>query len=178
MTFSFDSLILFVLSAFLKPYVVLYGGTVNTGESYSGTVHGSTDVWVWDSRNGSWYNAQPQKQNNTAMQPQVYFGATPLPSSGQMIALANNVSGGGAMLQKLDTNTWSWSFPSSSKFFTFAIYICIYIYTYIQRPLSPYILLPCSFFILFSLFPRFHYHIGRPWPSAFLTAHCKNRLTH
>ncbi|ORZ03092.1 hypothetical protein BCR43DRAFT_482733 [Syncephalastrum racemosum] len=101
-------------AAFLKPYVILYGGTVNTGESYSGTVHGSTDVWVWDSRNGSWYNAQPQKQNNTAMQPQVYFGATPLPSSGQMIAVANNISGGGAMLQKLDTNTWSWSFPSSS----------------------------------------------------------------
>ncbi|KAI9323257.1 hypothetical protein BX666DRAFT_1884869 [Dichotomocladium elegans] len=103
------------VAVFLDPYVILYGGSENISESYPDTVYGSTGLWIWDSRNGSWYNMQSIVQSN--MLPQVYFGATTLPSSGQMIVVAGNTTAGGAsgMLQKLDTNSWSWSFPSSSS---------------------------------------------------------------
>lgn len=102
---------------YLDPYVILYGGAEDTSESYGGTVHGSNSLWVWDSRNGSWYNAETTVQSGVNMLPQVYFGATTLPSSGQMIVVGGNTTGGGTsgMLQKLDINSWSWSFPSSSK---------------------------------------------------------------
>lgn len=97
--------------------MILYGGAEDTSESYGGTVHGSNSLWVWDSRNGSWYNAETTVQSGVNMLPQVYFGATTLPSSGQMIVVGGNTTGGGTsgMLQKLDINSWSWSFPSSSK---------------------------------------------------------------
>lgn len=51
------------------------------------------------------------------MLPQVYFKATTLPSQGQVVALVSNTTGGSAtgVLQKLDINSWSWSFPTSSK---------------------------------------------------------------
>ncbi|KAI7876851.1 hypothetical protein K492DRAFT_210105 [Lichtheimia hyalospora FSU 10163] len=104
------------VAVYLDPYVILYGGSEDTSESYGGTVHGSNSLWVWDSRNGSWYNAEPTVQSGVSMLPQVYFGATTLPSSGQMIVVGGNTTGGGTsgMLQKLDINNWSWSFPSSS----------------------------------------------------------------
>ena len=77
-------------------------------------MQGSNSVWVWNSSNGSWYNFAHQQD----MLPQVYIGATTLPSSGQMIVVAGNTTQGGSsgMLQKFDINSWSWSFPSSSKF--------------------------------------------------------------
>jgi hypothetical protein len=52
------------------------------------------------------------------MLPQIYFKATSLPSQGQIIALVSNTTGGSAngVLQKLDINSWSWSFPTSSKY--------------------------------------------------------------
>ncbi|CDH49151.1 hypothetical protein RO3G_05567 [Lichtheimia corymbifera JMRC:FSU:9682] len=104
------------VAVYLDPYVILYGGSEDTSESYGGTVHGSNSLWVWDSRNGSWYNAQSTVQSGVNMLPQVYFGATTLPSSGQMIVVGGNTTGGGTsgMLQKLDINNWSWSFPSSN----------------------------------------------------------------
>ncbi|KAG0180348.1 hypothetical protein DFQ29_000874 [Apophysomyces sp. BC1021] len=50
------------------------------------------------------------------MLPQVLFSATPLPSGGQMLAVVGNTTQGGTagMLQKLDTNSWSWGFPTAS----------------------------------------------------------------
>lgn len=51
------------------------------------------------------------------MLPQIYFKATTLPSQGQVVALVSNTTGGSAtgVLQKLDINSWSWSFPTSSR---------------------------------------------------------------
>ncbi|KAI9256596.1 hypothetical protein BDA99DRAFT_539654 [Phascolomyces articulosus] len=99
-------------AAFLDPYVILYGGSEDTSKSYNDQVQGSNSVWVWNSHNGSWYNFAHQQD----MRPQVYIGATTLPSSGQMIVVAGNTTQGGSsgMLQKFDINNWSWSFPSSS----------------------------------------------------------------
>ncbi|KAI9492309.1 hypothetical protein BDB00DRAFT_829236 [Zychaea mexicana] len=99
-------------AAFLDPYVILYGGSEDTSKNYNSQVEGSNSVWIWDSRNGSWYNFAHQQD----MLPQVYIGATELPSSGQMIVVAGNTTQGGSagMLQKFDINSWSWSYPSSN----------------------------------------------------------------
>lgn len=77
---------------------------------------GSTGLWVWDIRNGSWYSPTTQLQGGVTMLPQVYFKATNLPSQGQIAALVSNTSGGLAtgILQILDINSWSWSFPTTS----------------------------------------------------------------
>ncbi|KAJ8662111.1 hypothetical protein O0I10_001803 [Lichtheimia ornata] len=99
------------VSAFLDPYVIVYGGTEDTNGDYSNAANGTTSLWVWDSRNGSWYH--PQLASSTQPNPQIFFGATKLPSSGQMLIVGGN-STSGMSLQKLDTNSWSWSFPSSS----------------------------------------------------------------
>ncbi|KAI8146290.1 hypothetical protein BJV82DRAFT_601235 [Fennellomyces sp. T-0311] len=99
-------------AAFLEPYVVLYGGNEDAGQSYDDALRGSNNVWVWNRDNGSWYNP-PAPQD---ARPQVYIAATELPSSGQMIVVASNTTGGGSagLLQQFDTNTWSWSYPSSN----------------------------------------------------------------
>lgn len=78
---------------------------------------GSNSLYVWDSRNGSWYNPITQVQGGLPMLPQVYFKATNLPTQGQFIALVANTTNGAAtgVIQKLDLNSWSWSFPSSSE---------------------------------------------------------------
>lgn len=78
----------------------------------SSDLTGSTGLWAWDTRDGAWY--QPTIQSDTAPVPQIFFGAVPSPSSGQMLAVLSNSSSQG-LLQKLDINSWSWSFPSSSN---------------------------------------------------------------
>ncbi|KAI8393378.1 uncharacterized protein BYT42DRAFT_640558 [Radiomyces spectabilis] len=100
------------VAVYVDPHVIIYGGT--DSDNPTTPVHGSTSLWAWDSRNGSWY--QPQAQTMATMLPQVFFGATSLPSSGQLLAIASNTTQGGSagMLQKLDTNSWTWSFPSLS----------------------------------------------------------------
>ncbi|CAO3634844.1 unnamed protein product [Mucor fragilis] len=101
-------------SVYSSPYVVMYGGSQDISNP-SSTI-GSDDVWVWDSRNGSWYKPTIQVQGGVAMLPQIYFKATTLPSQGQVVALVSNTTGGSAtgVLQKLDINSWSWSFPTSN----------------------------------------------------------------
>lgn len=85
---------------------------------------GSTGLWIWDIRNGSWYNPTTQVQGGVTMLPQVYFKATNLPSQGQIAALVSNTTGGLAtgVLQKLDINSWSWSFPTTSMCVTRNMY--------------------------------------------------------
>lgn len=102
-------------AVYSSPYVIMYGGSQDISNA-SSTI-GSSDVWVWDSRNGSWYRPTIQVQGGVALLPQVYFKMTTLPSQGQVVALVSNTTGGSAtgVLQKLDINSWSWSFPTSSK---------------------------------------------------------------
>ncbi|KAF7729473.1 hypothetical protein EC973_004453 [Apophysomyces ossiformis] len=102
------------VAAYIDPYVVVYGGAKDPTVNYNGAISGSNDMWVWDSRNGSWYQPQVQTQAGTDMRPQIFFGGTDLPSSGQMLAIVGNTTSAGApgMLQKLDTTSWSWSFPT------------------------------------------------------------------
>lgn len=102
-------------AVYSSPYVIMYGGSQDISNS-SSTI-GSNDVWVWDSRNGSWYKPTIQVQGGVSMLPQIYFKATTLPSQGQVVALVSNTTGGSAtgVLQKLDINSWSWSFPTSSR---------------------------------------------------------------
>lgn len=98
--------------------MIVYGGSEDISSSASATNSiGSTGLWAWDSRNGSWYQPTVQVQGGAAMLPQIYFQASNLPSQGQIVALVGNTTGGLAtgVLQKLDTNSWSWSFPTSSK---------------------------------------------------------------
>ncbi|OAD69050.1 hypothetical protein PHYBLDRAFT_150050 [Phycomyces blakesleeanus NRRL 1555(-)] len=105
-------------SDYVDPYVILYGGVVDPNESSTGTLLGSSDVWAWDSRNGSWYNPIPtvQMQSGNDMLPQALIRAVSLPSSGQILAIVGNTTGTiyNGMLQKLDTNSWTWSFPTAS----------------------------------------------------------------
>ncbi|KAG0173633.1 hypothetical protein DFQ28_011126 [Apophysomyces sp. BC1034] len=102
------------VAAYIDPYVVVYGGAKNPSTNYNEAIPGSSDMWVWDSRNGSWYQPQVQTQTGADMRPQIFFGATELPSAGQMLAIVGNTTLGGTagMLQKLDTNSWSWSLPT------------------------------------------------------------------
>ncbi|CEP19264.1 hypothetical protein [Parasitella parasitica] len=102
------------MSVYSSPYVIMYGGSQDISNS-SATI-GSNDVWVWDSRNGSWYQPTIQVQGGVSMLPQIYFKATTLPSQGQIVALVSNTTGGSAtnVLQKLDINSWSWSFPTTN----------------------------------------------------------------
>ncbi|KAF7729033.1 CSN-associated deubiquitinating enzyme Ubp12 [Apophysomyces ossiformis] len=102
-------------AAFISPYVIVYGGVDNPAASENGPLHGSIGLWAWDSRNGSWYHPNVQVQAQNQMFPQVLFSATPLPSGGQMLAVVGNTTQGGTagMLQKLDTNSWSWGFPTA-----------------------------------------------------------------
>jgi hypothetical protein len=87
---------------------------------------GSTGLYIWDSRNGSWYNPTAQVQGGLTMLPQVYFKATNTPSQSQIIAIVSNTTNGLAtgVIQKLDINSWSWSFPTSSKF-VFVHCVCV-----------------------------------------------------
>ncbi|KAI9021577.1 hypothetical protein CLU79DRAFT_753888 [Phycomyces nitens] len=105
-------------SDYADPYVIVYGGVVDPNESSTGTLLGSSDVWAWDSRNGSWYNPNPtiQAQSGNEMLPQALIRAISLPSSGQILAIVGNTTGTiyNGMLQKLDTNSWTWSFPTAS----------------------------------------------------------------
>ncbi|KAI8098312.1 uncharacterized protein B0P05DRAFT_567672 [Gilbertella persicaria] len=104
-------------TAFQYPYVILYGGSQDISISSPTTsVMGTNDVWVWDIRNGSWYHPTIQTQSGNTMLPQIYFKATTLPSQGQIIALVSNTTGGSAtgVIQKLDINSWSWSFPTTN----------------------------------------------------------------
>ncbi|ORY95619.1 hypothetical protein BCR43DRAFT_493292 [Syncephalastrum racemosum] len=99
-------------AAYVNPYVLLYGGSEDTTTDMDGVnLTGSTSLWVWDTRDGAWY--QPTVRSDTALVPQVFFGAVPSPSSGQLLAVLSNSTQG--LLQKLDINSWSWSFPSSSN---------------------------------------------------------------
>lgn len=103
--------------------MIVYGGSEDITASMGSQLIGSTGLWIWDIRNGSWYNPTTQIQGGVTMLPQVYFKATNLPSQGQIAALVSNTSGGLAtgILQKLDINSWSWSFPTTSKCVTYLI---------------------------------------------------------
>ncbi|KAI9252924.1 hypothetical protein BDA99DRAFT_520413 [Phascolomyces articulosus] len=99
-------------AAYIDPYVIVYGGTEDTqADANSNAITGSTSLWVWNSKTGFWYHP---KQLDDAASPQIHFSATPIPSPGQMLAVLSNTSTTGR-LQKLDTNNWSWSFPSAAS---------------------------------------------------------------
>ncbi|CAO3630560.1 unnamed protein product [Cunninghamella blakesleeana] len=95
-------------AAFQDPYVIIYGGTTDS-KANSTTTTGSNTVWVWNSVNGSWYNAQSLSTNNNG--PQIYIKAVDLPSAGQTLILASNTSGGNPPLQKIDSTFWTWNNP-------------------------------------------------------------------
>ncbi|KAI8374882.1 hypothetical protein BD560DRAFT_393489 [Blakeslea trispora] len=104
-------------AAFQYPYVVVYGGSKDASISSPTTsIAGTNDIWAWDVRNGSWYEPTVQIQAGASTLPQIYFKATTLPSQGQIVALVSNTTGGSAtgVLQKLDINSWSWSFPTTN----------------------------------------------------------------
>jgi hypothetical protein len=110
--------LLFIV-VFQDPHVIIYGGTTDTGANYT-NAQGSKSVWVWNSQNGTWYDAQTLSSGTNGFSPQVFFRAVTLPSSGQSLFIASNTSGGGALLQKLDSTVWSWNSPTStSKLSTF-----------------------------------------------------------
>jgi hypothetical protein len=93
---------------------MVYGGSDNPLANMSSTqLVGSNGLWIWDIRNGSWYNPTVQIQGGMNMLPQIYFKATTI-GAGQMIAIVGNTTTT-AVIQKLDINSWSWSFPTSSK---------------------------------------------------------------
>lgn len=93
----------------------MYGGSQDPSANYgTTTLSGSNSLWVWDSRNGSWYNPTVQVQSGVEMLPQVYIKATNLPSQGQLLTWVGNTTSN-SVLQKLDINSWSWSFPTTSK---------------------------------------------------------------
>ncbi|SAM08725.1 hypothetical protein [Absidia glauca] len=100
-------------AVFQDPYVIIYGGTTDTGGSNT-NVQGTKSVWVWNSNNGTWYDAQALS-NNPGFSPQVYFQAVGLPSTDQTLALASNTTGGGSLLQKLDSTVWNWNSPTSTN---------------------------------------------------------------
>lgn len=94
---------------------MLYGGSENPIDNMaSNNVKGSTGLWIWDSRNGSWYQPTVQVQGGAVMLPQIYSKASNLPSQGQILSIVSNTTTTN-VLQKLDINSWSWSFPTSSK---------------------------------------------------------------
>lgn len=72
-------------------------------------------MWVWNSQNGTWYDAQTLSLGTNGFSPQVFFRAVTLPSSGQSLFIASNTSGGGSLLQKLDSTVWSWNSPTSTS---------------------------------------------------------------
>ncbi|CAO3663638.1 unnamed protein product [Rhizopus stolonifer] len=80
--------------------------------NYNTSIAGSTGLWAWDSRNGFWYNPQVQVQSGASMLPQAYISATNLPSQGQLLTWVGNTTSN--VLQKLDINSWSWSFPTTN----------------------------------------------------------------
>ncbi|KAI8980409.1 hypothetical protein BDB01DRAFT_796314 [Pilobolus umbonatus] len=104
-------------SAYSYPYVIIYGGSQDTTSTpTTSPLSGTTDLWAWDIRNGSWYQPNPQVQTGVQMLPQSYIKATSLPSEGQVLVVASNTTDGttGGVLQKLDTNVWSWTYPTSN----------------------------------------------------------------
>ena len=91
--------------------MIVYGGTEDaTANANSAQLTGSAGLWVWDSREGAWYHPT---QLDGAASSQLSLRATPIPSPGQMLVVLSNTSTTGR-LQKLDTNNWSWSFPTAS----------------------------------------------------------------
>ncbi|CAO3584164.1 unnamed protein product [Absidia cylindrospora] len=100
-------------AVFQDPYVIIYGGTTDAGENNT-NVQGTKSVWVWNSQNGSWYDSETLT-NHGGFSPQVFFQAISLPSSGQSLALASNTTGGGSLLQKLDSTVWAWNSPTSTN---------------------------------------------------------------
>ncbi|KAI9306665.1 hypothetical protein BJ944DRAFT_238548 [Cunninghamella echinulata] len=99
-------------AAFQDPYVIIYGGTTDPKANSTSTA-GSNSVWIWNSVNGSWYDSTTLSTNNN--KPQIYIKAVSLPSPGQTLILASNTTGGGSLLQKIDSNFWSWNNPTSSS---------------------------------------------------------------
>ncbi|KAI9267832.1 hypothetical protein BY458DRAFT_511507 [Sporodiniella umbellata] len=99
-------------SAFLHPYTIIYAGSEDPKANYNTNVAGSANVWAWDSRNGFWYQPQIQVQSGATMLPQIFISATHLPSQGQLLTWVGNTTTN--VLQKLDINSWSWSFPTTN----------------------------------------------------------------
>ncbi|CAO3597623.1 unnamed protein product [Absidia cylindrospora] len=100
-------------AVFQDPYVILYGGTTNlTGDNAN--AQGTKSVWIWNSQNATWYNGLALS-NNPGFSSQVFFQAVTLPSTGQSLALASNTTGGGSLLQKLDSTVWTWNSPTSTN---------------------------------------------------------------
>lgn len=110
----------------------MYGGAEDYLQPMSTQSSGSTGLWIWDIRNGSWYQPTVQVQGGVSMLPQIYFKATNLPSQGQIAAIVSNTTDGSAtgVLQKLDINSWSWSFPTTSKITIIIKYGCVCNLTY------------------------------------------------
>ncbi|KAI8341666.1 hypothetical protein BC941DRAFT_509768 [Chlamydoabsidia padenii] len=100
-------------AVFQDPYVIIYGGTADIGGNNT-NVQGTKSVWVWHSQNGTWYDAQALS-NNPGFSSQVFFQAVGLPSTDQTLALASNTTGGGSLLQKLDSTVWNWNSPTSTN---------------------------------------------------------------
>lgn len=115
--------------AYVDPYVIVYGGNQDIDGDPNSNLSGTNDLWVWNSQQGAWYHPNVAVSSGNTMPGQVFFAATHVPSPGQMLAIASNTSGGASSLQKLDTNSWSWSFPTASTL-TPNMYIkvaCMYI---------------------------------------------------
>ncbi|KAI8073231.1 hypothetical protein BC940DRAFT_290850 [Gongronella butleri] len=98
-------------SVFQDPYVIVYGGTTDTSGNTTSAM-GTNSVWAWHSQNRTWYDAQALS-NYATNDLQVFFQAVSLPAAGQTLMLASNTTNNGALLQKLDTNVWSWANPTS-----------------------------------------------------------------
>lgn len=103
--------------AYVDPYVIVYGGNQDIDGDPNSNLSGTNDVWVWNSEQGAWYHPNVAVSSGNLMPGQIFFAATHVPRPGQMLAIASNVSGGASSLQKLDTNSWSWSFPTASMCF-------------------------------------------------------------
>ncbi|KAI8344748.1 hypothetical protein BC941DRAFT_15942 [Chlamydoabsidia padenii] len=101
-------------AVFQDPYVIIYGGTTDTVTNNNTNLQGTKSVWVWNSQNGTWYDAQTLP-GSSGFSPQAFFRAVTLPSSGQSLFIASNTSGGGSLLQKLDSTVWSWNVPTSTN---------------------------------------------------------------
>ncbi|KAI7885355.1 kinase-like protein [Lichtheimia hyalospora FSU 10163] len=100
--------------AYVDPYVIVYGGNQEIDGDPNSNLSGTNDMWVWHSQQGAWYHPNVAVSSGNTMPGQIFFAATHVPSPGQMLAIASNISGGASSLQKLDTNSWSWSFPTAS----------------------------------------------------------------
>ncbi|KAI9313138.1 hypothetical protein BX666DRAFT_1979960 [Dichotomocladium elegans] len=99
--------------AYIEPYVIVYGGSQNAAiDPGSPNITGTNELWVWNSIEGAWYH--PKVETANTIPGQIFFSASDIPSPGQMVAIATNTTGGANWLQKLDTNSWSWSFPTAT----------------------------------------------------------------